>query len=88
MQSEKMSYPETIKTTKGKTMSSHKHHEHMQQIKERIKIAPQLSEAEKSATVKHLEEWIAEDKAEGILYEELLEISQGIKPILAELGLI
>jgi hypothetical protein len=69
-------------------MSSHKHHEHIQQIKDRVKIAPQLSEAEKSETIKHLEEWIAEDKAEGILYEELLEITQGIKPILAELGLI
>ena len=69
-------------------MSSHKHHEHIQQIKDRVKIAPQLSEAEKSETIKRLEEWVTEDKAEGILYEELLEITQGIKPILAELGLI
>ena len=83
-----MSYLETTKTTKGRKMSSHKHHEHIQQIKDRVKTAPHLSEVEKSQTVKHLEEWIAEDKAEGILYEELIEISQGIKPILAELGLI
>ncbi len=69
-------------------MSSHKHHEHMQQIKERVTVAPELSEAEKSQTIKRLEEWVVEDKAEGIFYEELLEISQNIKPILAELGLI
>ena len=83
-----MSYLETTKTTKGRKMSSHKHHEHIQRIKNEVEKSPILSEAEKSQTVKHLEEWIAEDKAEGILYEELLEISQGIKPILAELGLI
>jgi|CryBogDrversion2_1035201.scaffolds.fasta_scaffold00659_6 hypothetical protein len=69
-------------------MSSHKHHEHIQRIKSEVEQAPQLSETEKSATIKRLEEWVTEDKAEGILYEELLEITQGIKPILAELGLI
>ena len=69
-------------------MSSHKHHEHIQRIKSEVEKAPQLSEAEKSETIKRLEEWVTEDKAEGIFYEELLEISQGIKPILAELGLI
>ena len=69
-------------------MSSHKHHERMQQIKERVHTAPQLSQEEKSETIKRLEEWVAEDKAEGIFYEELLEISQNIRPILAELGLI
>lgn len=69
-------------------MSSHKHHEHMQTIKERVTTAPELSEAEKSQTIKRIEEWIAEDKAEGIFYEELLDITVNIKPILAELGLI
>ncbi|MDD2357699.1 MAG: hypothetical protein PHX13_07300 [Thiovulaceae bacterium] len=69
-------------------MSSHKHHEHIQRIKSEVEKASQLSEIEKSETIKRLEEWVTEDKAEGILYEELLEITQGIKPILAELGLI
>ncbi len=69
-------------------MSSHKHHEHIQRIKNEVEKSPELSETEKSQTVKRLEEWVTEDKAEGILYEELLEITQGIKPILAELGLI
>ncbi len=69
-------------------MSSHKHHERIQSIKERVITASQLSEAEKSQTIKHLEEWVVEDKAEGIFYEELLGITQNIKPILAELGLI
>lgn len=69
-------------------MSSHKHHEHIQKIKEEVQKTSHLSEDEKSDTIKRLEEWVAEDKAEGLLYEELLEISQGIKPILAELGLI
>lgn len=69
-------------------MSSHKHHEHIQRIKSEVEQAPQLNQAEKSATIKRLEEWVTEDKAEGIVYEELLEISQKIKPILTELGLI
>jgi len=69
-------------------MSSHKHHEHIQQIKERVTNTQQLSEMEKSQTIKRLEEWIVEDKTEGVFYEELVEISQNIKPILAELGLI
>lgn len=69
-------------------MSSHKHHEHIEKIKDEVQKAPHLSEQEKSDTIKRLEEWITEDKSDGLLYEELFEITQGIKPILAELGLI
>ena len=69
-------------------MSSHKDHSHLQKIKNEVKRAKNLSEDEKSETIKRIEEWVAEDKADGILYKELIEISQGIKPILAELGLI
>ncbi|WP_345992566.1 hypothetical protein [Sulfurimonas sp. HSL-1716] len=69
-------------------MSSHKDHTHLQKIKEEVEKAPHLSEDEKSETIKRIEEWIAEDRAEGTFYEELLEITKGIKPILAELGLI
>ena len=69
-------------------MSAHKHKEHLQQIKEKVQSSEQLSHEEKSQTIERIEEWIAEDKAEGIIYEELIELAQGIKPILAELGLI
>ena len=69
-------------------MSSHKHHEHLEKIKDAIKNSKELSEEEKSNTLKHIEEWIKEDKASGILYEELLEITKKIEPLLAELGLI
>ncbi len=69
-------------------MSSHKDHRHLEKIKNAVKSSEVLSEDKKSETIKHLEEWIAEDKAEGILYEELIEIAAEIKPMLAELGLI
>ena len=69
-------------------MSSHKDHSHLEKIKDAITNHPHLSQEEKSESVKHIEEWIAEDKAEGALYAELTKISQNIKPILAELGII
>lgn len=69
-------------------MSSHKHHEHLEKIKDAISNAKELSEEEKSNTLKHIEEWIAEDKATGTIYEELVSITEKVKPILAELGLI
>jgi hypothetical protein len=69
-------------------MSSHKNHEHLEKIKDAIQKANHLSEEEKSATLKRVEEWIKEDKADGIFYEELVEISNKIKPILSEIGLI
>ena len=69
-------------------MSSHKHHEHLEKIKEAIRNSRELSEEEKSNSLKHIEEWIEEDKATGALYEELLKLTEKFKPILAELGLI
>ena len=69
-------------------MSSHKHHEHLERIKEAVTKSDKLNETEKSQTMQHIDEWIAEDKAEGIIYEELIEIANGIKPLLAELGLV
>ena len=68
-------------------MSSHKHHAKLEQVKEAV-IKSDLKDSEKTETIKRLEEWIAEDKAEGIIYEELVELAAGIKPMLAELGLI
>jgi len=68
-------------------MSSHKNHSKLEQVKEVVRNSD-LKESEKTETIKRLEEWIAEDKAEGIIYEELVELAAGIKPMLAELGLI
>jgi hypothetical protein len=69
-------------------MSSHKHKEHLQKIKDAITNANHLSQEEKSASLKRIEEWEKEDKASGIFYEELLNISKKLEPILAEIGLI
>ena len=69
-------------------MPSHKHHEHLQKIKDAVKNSNDLSQEEKNNTLKHIEEWIAEDKAYGTLYEELIKITSKIEPLLAELGLI
>ena len=69
-------------------MSSHKNHQHLEKIKNAIKNSQELNDAEKSNSLKHIEEWAAEDKASGIVYEELMQISSKIKPILSELGLI
>jgi len=69
-------------------MSSHKHHEHLEKIKEAIKNSQELSQEEKSNSLKHIEEWIAEDKATGALYEELVKLTSKLEPILAELGLV
>jgi len=66
---------------------SNKKTEHLEQIKEKIGNAD-LSEEEKSNSFKHIEEWYAEDKAFGTLYEKLAEISPKIESILAEMGLI
>jgi hypothetical protein len=69
-------------------MSSHKNHEHLTKIKDAVTHSKELSESEKTDTIKRIEEWILEDKADGTLTKELLNIASGIKPILAEAGLI
>jgi len=69
-------------------MSSHKHHENLTRIKEAVKKAKHLSESEKSDTIKRLDEWVLEDKAEGIFYEELGNITEGMKSVLKELGFL
>ncbi len=66
---------------------SNKRIEHLERIKEAIKNSD-LSEEEKSSSFKHIEEWYAEDKAFGTLYEKLAEISPKIEALLEELGLI
>ncbi len=69
-------------------MSSHKDHSHLEKIKEAVTNSEILNESEKSQTMQRIDEWILEDKAEGTLYQELVELANGIKPLLAELGLI
>ena len=66
---------------------SNKRIEHLERIKEAIKNSD-LSEEEKSNSFKHIEEWYAEDKAFGSLYEKLAEISPKIEALMEELGLI
>ncbi|WP_457606729.1 hypothetical protein [Nitratifractor sp.] len=66
---------------------SNKRVEHLQRIKDAIDKAD-LSEEEKSNAWRHIEEWYAEDKAFGTLYEKLAEISPKIEALLEELGLI
>ncbi len=73
-------------------MPHHKHHEKLERLKEAIKNHPDLSEAEKSNAIAHIEEWYAEDQADKYFWqmvkEKLLEISAKIEPILAEVGLL
>jgi hypothetical protein len=61
---------------------------HLEKIKEAVHLSDKMSSEEKSSSVKIIEEWMVEDKAMGLLTEQLLKVSSGIKPILAELGLI
>ena len=47
-----------------------------------------LSEEEKSNSYKHIEEWYAQDKAFGTIYQELAGISPKIEALFQEMGLI
>jgi len=61
---------------------------HLERIKENIDKSNELSEEEKSNSMKHIEEWYREDQAWGTLIEKLSETSPKVKALLAELGLI
>ena len=63
-------------------------HETVKKIKSAVKASKDLTPDEKSQSIKHIDEWIEEDKAEGILYKELAALSAKMEPILAELGII
>ncbi len=62
--------------------------ERIEEIKTAIVKSDILSEDEKSQSIQHLEEWIVEDKAFGMIYNELLEVNDIFKEIFKELGLI
>lgn len=68
-------------------MSHHKNHEKLAKIKESINNTDQLSDSQKSDSVKRIEEWALEDKAFGTLQEELIKINEFFKEIFSELGL-
>lgn len=61
---------------------------HLEKIKDTIDRSDDLTEEEKSNSMKHIEEWYREDQAWGTFIEELSEISPKIKVLLAELGLL
>lgn len=68
-------------------MSSHKHKEHLQQIKEAISKTDQLDESQKSSSVKLVEEWYMEDRAMDTLKNKLLDVSLFFEEVFSELGL-
>ena len=59
-----------------------------EKLKEAIAKTEKLSEDEKTQSVKHIEEWITEDRAFGLIYDELVEVSEAFKEIFKELGLV
>jgi hypothetical protein len=61
--------------------------EELEKIRNHIESA-NLSEEEKSSSFKHIEEWYAEDKGFGSLYDILAEVSPAVKALLGELGLV
>jgi len=62
--------------------------EKLKLVKEKVKNHKEMSEEEKSNTIKKIDEWILEDKAEGTIVNELVEASKKIVPILEEIGLM
>lgn len=62
-------------------------HKHIEKIQESIKNTTQLDESQKSDSMKRIEEWVVEDKAFGILQEELIEVSIFFEELFSELGL-
>lgn len=58
------------------------------ELKDAIEKSEELNIEEKAQSVKHIEEWIAEDKAFGLIYEELIEMNIAFKEIFQDLGLV
>jgi hypothetical protein len=57
-------------------------------LKEAIDKTDKLNEEEKAQSVKHIEEWIAEDRGFGLIYDELVEYNIAFKDIFKDLGLV
>ena len=60
----------------------------LEELKQKVKNHKDLEENEKTNTIKKIDEWLLEDKAEGIIANELINISKKLTPILEEIGLI
>ncbi|HHS91985.1 MAG TPA: hypothetical protein ENK82_01445 [Campylobacterales bacterium] len=67
---------------------SQSNNSHLEKISNAVDNSQTLSDEEKSSSYKILESWVKEDKAFGVLYEQLMEVSEEFEPILVELGLI
>ena len=59
-----------------------------EKLKEVIEKSDKLSAEEKTQSVKHIEEWITEDRAFGLIYDELVEVNEVFKEIFKDLGLV
>lgn len=59
-----------------------------EQLKEGIKKTDKLSDEEKTNSVKKIEEWVKEDRAFGLIYDELAEYNIAFKEIFKDLGLV
>ena len=59
-----------------------------EKLRNAIEESEVLTEEEKSQSVKHIEEWVTEDRAFGLIYDELVEVSEAFKEIFKELGLV
>ena len=56
-------------------------------LRNAIEKTDKLTQEEKTQSVKHIEEWVTEDRAFGLIYDELVEVSESFKEIFRELGL-
>ncbi len=59
-----------------------------EKLKEEIIKTDKLSEEQKAQSVEHIEEWIAEDRGFGLIYDELVEFNIAFKDIFKDLGLV
>ena len=57
-------------------------------LKDAIIKTEKLSEEQKTQSVKHIEEWMTQDRAFGLIYDELVEFNIAFKEIFKDLGLV
>jgi len=59
-----------------------------EQLKDAINKTDKLKDSEKADSFKIIEEWIKEDRAFGLIYDELVDYNITFKEIFKELGLV
>ena len=64
------------------------HHEKVEKLEKAVKEAEHLSPEEKSITLEKIAEWKMENKAFGLLPNELRKLTERVVPILEEIGLL